>query len=285
MIDSSNYETPFAERLEQVIGAIARRSDEFQEQLNAMPQQVACSRHPAQIASLDHDASFKQAMPVYRCLVCDKEGSPSQQDITKFKLLAAGVPSDVIHASFDNFDTERTGVIEADAYKTPQQFLEAAKSFAKGEARNLFLCGPPGIGKGHLASSVARKFIESGRSVVWAECQKIFNEIHASYAISESERILRKYSRPDLLVLDEICFRTMPADGEEILFFILSPRYQNGMQTILLGNMQAWPTKQWLGARISDRLRSGGVRFMYGVWDSMRGGELDGTMHGKESEF
>lgn len=81
----------------------------------------------------------------------------------------------------------------------------------------------------------------------------------------------------DLLILDELCLRDLPADGEEILFTLFDSRQKTARRTLCLGNKPAQETRLWLGDRISDRLRSGGVTFCYGAWQSMRGGAGDGA--------
>jgi DNA replication protein DnaC len=90
---------------------------------------------------------------------------------------------------------------------------------------------------------------------------------------SESQ-VMDYYSNVGLLVLDEIGLRdNLPSDGEEILFDIIEGRKNAKRQTVLLGNKSAEETRAWLGERIRDRLISGGLKFCFGSWQSMRGEE------------
>lgn len=242
----------------------------------AMPQTQDCPTHGTGAAVLDRDKTRVDA--VYTCQACIAE----QKAVAAIKhrldrLLAVGVPADAIHARLANFDTQRPNV--KPDHHSPSKFLAAAQAFSEHRVRNLILCGTPGIGKGHLAAALAITAFDAGKSIAWADCFKLFREVHAAYGKDDidPEDITGRLGWVDFLVLDELCLRDLPADGEEILFTILEARHKAGKQTVLLGNKPAAEVKKWLGSRLADRLRSGGVIFCYGEWDSMRGGDADGA--------
>lgn len=211
--------------------------------------------------------------PQYHCPACLREKAEQQQ---RDRYLAKGIPRDVLHATLDNFVLAANPKLET-GYKSPAKFLADAKAFADGELRNLILAGTAGLGKGHLAAAVAKQRIDAGKRVRWTTCARLFADYHRAYKNDATLDVVAPLVRADLLVLDEVCFRDLPSDGEEILFEIIDPRAQQGRQTLLLGNKPADETRQWLGERILDRLRSGGVSFCYGSWPSMRGTENDGA--------
>src|SRR5690606_255974 len=122
--------------------------------------------------------------------------------------------------------------------------------------------------KGHLAAAIAMQRMRDGESVAWVECSRLFGEWHTAYSHNSTDFVRDRYAKPDLLVLDEICLRDLPQDGEEILFAILDRRQKSALPTLLLGNQPAEGAKEWLGGRIVDRLRSGKVAFCYGEWES-----------------
>lgn len=243
----------------------------FEIHLDALPQEAPCPRHPDTLARLDR-AKTERKHTVYACEACAAEAAARKR---LKRLNDAHIPHDAEHATLENFRTDRGGINPL--YQTPAQFLQACQSFAAGEVRNLILGGTPGIGKGHLGAALSIPYLDSGRSVVWYTCSDLFFDYHASYATGTTVSLLREFQCPDLLVLDEIALRDLPADGEEILFAIIDARHQQKISTILLGNKPADESRLWLGGRISDRLRSGGLAFRYGEWDSMRGGECDGA--------
>jgi DNA replication protein DnaC len=258
------------DRLESTIRA---RSEAFDAMLDAQPQRKPCEIHGTP-AILNREASRVPAAPVWTCHTCEAEKLSKRHSK---RIEAAGIPADVRHATIGNFETNRPDVKKADGCVTPAKFVEAALRFQSGEVRNVGFAGTPGLGKGHLAAAICIKAIANGKSVAWIECARLFSEYHRAYKTDETEAVTEKYAATQILVLDEICLRELPADGEEILFGILDRRHKAGRQTIFLGNAPAEAIRKWLGGRIVDRLRSGKVAFCYGEWASMRGGEKDGS--------
>lgn len=254
-----------------------------QERLSAIPQTKPCPTC-AGTAYLDpntlwSDRSGKRDVvivatePEYNCPTCLAATAKEQERKT---LLAKGIPVDVLHATLDNFRIQpqpTTGL----GYSPPRQFLEACWDFVNGKLRNLILAGTPGIGKGHLAASIAKMRIAHNQRVRWTTCHQLFADYHRAYKDDRTEAVTGPLIRADLLILDEIAFRDLPADGEQILFEIIDARAKAAKQTLLLGNKPADDTRDWLGARILDRLRSGKLAFKYGQWPSMRGTENDGA--------
>jgi DNA replication protein DnaC len=260
--------------LDLLLERIRERSARFEAMLDEQPPVLPCPVHGADRRVLDRDASLKAARPVHTCARCDGERLLRRH---AERMDDAGVPPDVRHATLTNFDTERPGVVTEPGFNPPAKFLQAAHDFAEGRVRNVLFCGTPGIGKGHLAAALARAELEKGRRVRWLECARLFADYHRAYKTDTTAQIMHPLIRADLLILDELCLRDLPADGEEILFTLFDGRQKSARPTICLGNKSAHETRHWLGSRISDRLRSGGVTFCYGSWQSMRGGAGDGA--------
>lgn len=250
--------------------------DAMDARLAAMPQEQDCQKHGAGAAKLDHENT--RTDPVYTCPACAAEHKAAAAVKRRLeRLMRAGIPSDALHATLENFDTARPNV--KPDHHSPAKFLSAATAFRDQRVRNLILCGTPGIGKGHLAAAMAILAYDAGKSIAWIDCFTLFRAVHKAYGSEDTspEDITRQLAAVNLLVLDELCLRELPADGEEIIFTILDARHKAGRQTILLGNKPAEAVRAWVGTRISDRLRSGGVVFCYGEWDSMRGTDADGA--------
>lgn len=265
-------ETPF-QALDQLLATIAAKSDQFAAKLASMPSERVCTVHPGRSATLNEEASYAAGKAVYRCPECVTTSAAARRER---RILAAGIPSDVHHATLLNFHTRRENVKLEQGFVTPETFLQNALKFSKGEVRNLLLCGTPGIGKGHLAAALAIEAIDAGESVAWTDCAALFSAYHRAYADNRQKQVIGPYVQAALLVLDEVCLRDLPADGEEILFAIFDKRHKAALPSILLGNATAAKVRGWLGGRITDRLRTGGVAFCYGEWESMRGNGDDG---------
>lgn len=270
VIPERAFDLAALDRLEATIRA---KSEAFDAMLDACQQSVLCDSHGT-AAMLNREASRAAASPVWTCPACEREKLAKRH---AKRIEAAGIPADVRHATLENFGVNRPLAKTTDGCVSPMKFLEAAKKFEAGEVRNVGFAGTPGIGKGHLAAALAINALARGESAAWIECARLFSAYHRAYKTDETEMVTDRYANAKLLVLDEICLRDLPADGEEILFGILDRRHKAGLRTIFLGNAPAEAIRKWLGSRIVDRLRSGGVAFCYGEWQSMRGGEQDGA--------
>ena len=246
-----------------------------------LPDSQECEQHPGQTAIFISEATSRTGRPIYRCPLCVGDDKATRR---QHRIVSAGIPADVRHATLANFDVNRPNVKPSRVENqptgcvSPQTFLAKAKAFHAREIRNLVLCGETGIGKGHLAAALAIDALDAGFPVVWSECSTLFRSVHQSYSQDGPEAIYNKMAGGVLFVLDEICFADLPKDGEEILFTVFDRRHKAGLQSILLGNAPAENVRKWLGARIVDRLRSGNAAFCYGAWASMRGSQNDGAV-------
>lgn len=255
------------EAMNRLLGSIAAKTSAFEAELAAMPPSRDCKQHPGTLAVMIHEASLQAGRAVYRCPLC---AGDENQKARERRLINAGIPSDVRHATLANFRTDRA-IVQGN----PQEFARIGQAIIDGTARNAILAGTPGIGKGHIAAAVAIARIDAGWPVAWVECSALFRAVHRSYGEAGPDAIFHRYISANLLVLDEIALRALPADGEEILFTILDGRHKAGTQTILLSNETLPKVREWLGERIRDRLNSGKVLRHYGEWASMRGDEAD----------
>lgn len=269
-----------SDAVERLLGAFEAKSEAFRAELAKLDPQIKCTRHPDMVAVLNEEASFAAGKAVYRCPSCVTDVSSQRHER---RIISAGIPADVRHATLENFDVNRENVKpdkigdKPTGCVPPKTFLAKARAFSASEIRNLILCGTPGIGKGHLAAALALEALNAGNSVSWIDCATLFGDYHRAYATDGTESIIARYAGARLLVLDEVCLRELPADGEEILFAIFDRRHKASLPSILLGNAIADKVRSWLGGRITDRLRSGGVAFCYGEWESMRGTTRDGA--------
>jgi DNA replication protein DnaC len=268
---------PASSFIERVIAAMESQRARTLERLETLPKTQLCGKC-GHDTLLDESSLYHQdgteATPVYVCPACTEA---KRKEKRLEKLHRIGIPFDVCTATIANFQLDRPNIKTGEGFNSPAKFLEFVEMHRRGEIRNLILAGTPGIGKGHLAAALAIEAIDAGKRVSWIECARLFASYHAAYATQSTQRVVEPLVSADLIVLDEICLRKLPEDGEEILFTVLDGRHKAKRQTVLLGNRTAKETRAWLGERIRDRLNSGGLRFAFGEWDSMRGNDADGA--------
>lgn len=198
---------------------------------------------------------------------CDNCNRIAAEDKWAARQEAAGIPTDVRHATFENFapgDPRENS-------DHPDVFVTAARDLLNRRIRNLVIAGPPGVGKGHLTAAICNEAMRQGAKVRWRVVHRLFEALHRGYEDGNRETIIRQHGEIDILVLDEIAMAELPKDGQRSLYDILDMRHKRGCPTILLSNQPAEPIKNWLGPAITDRLRSGRVKFLWADWPSARG--------------
>ncbi len=122
-----------------------------------------------------------------------------------------------------------------------QEILELATCRFIEKRANLIFIGQPGTGKTHLSVALALEALGRGKTVLFTTVWDMINTLQQSRADYSYQRKIRDYLRPDLLILDELGYRSMAEATVEDFFEIVSKRYEKG-SIIITGNR---PIHQW----------------------------------------
>ena len=112
--------------------------------------------------------------------------------------------------------------------------------FVHDKANVIFL-GLVGLGKTHLATALGYAACQQGMSVLFANAIDVVNTLSAAQLKGNLKAELRRYTTPSLLVLDEVGYLPIDQHGADLLFQVISARYERG--SIVLTTNKAF--KQW----------------------------------------
>lgn len=112
--------------------------------------------------------------------------------------------------------------------------------FIKQKANVVFL-GNVGLGKTHLATALGYAACQEGWPVRFANAISVINDLSAAQKRGLLKRQLKTYLHPELLILDEIGYLPIDQHGADLLFQVISQRYEQG-SIVLTTNK---PFKQW----------------------------------------
>ena len=100
---------------------------------------------------------------------------------------------------------------------------------------NVILLGPPGVGKTHLAISLAIACAQSGRRVYYGTLTDLITSLEEAQAAGRLMARLKTLTHPALLVVDEIGYLPITPTGAMLFFQLMSRRYEHA-STILTSN-------------------------------------------------
>jgi DNA replication protein DnaC len=132
---------------------------------------------------------------------------------------------------------------------------------------NPIFIGIPGSGKTFLARSLAYRACQATKRVVVVPAPKMLNELHAAELHGALEKVMRRYVRADLLVIDDFAVLAMDAAQAKLAFQVISERYDHRRSIAITTNRMF---KDWtqvfpdaLNAQvIAERLTERGEHFV-----------------------
>jgi DNA replication protein DnaC len=95
-----------------------------------------------------------------------------------------------------------------------------------GEAANVVLVGPNGVGKSMIAQNLAHTAILAGHTVKLCTASAMLNHLGAQEGTNGLQNALGRYCRPDVLVLDEVGYLSYDTRHADLLFEVVNRRYR-----------------------------------------------------------
>lgn len=130
--------------------------------------------------------------------------------------------------------------------KKKQVFDLASCRFVR-EARDVLLIGPPGVGKSFLAQAIGYQALKAGFLVLYRSIFDVVRDFLHDEALGGEDKVLARYLKPDLLLIDDMGMKQLPKRSGEYLFEIVMRRYET-RSTLMTSNR---PLEDW-GKLIGD---------------------------------
>jgi DNA replication protein DnaC len=122
-----------------------------------------------------------------------------------------------------------------------QQMYELATGRFIKERRDVLMCSPPGTGKSHLIQAIGLQLIKLNYVVLYRSIFDVVRDFLHDEAMDGHDRVMTKYLKPDLLIIDDFGMKELPKRGGEFLFEIVMRRYET-RSTIMTTNR---PLEDW----------------------------------------
>lgn len=130
--------------------------------------------------------------------------------------------------------------------KQKQIYQLATGDFIR-KCHDAILVGPPGVGKSHLVQSIGRELIRAGYTVFYRSIFDCVRDFLHDEAFEGHDKVMAKYLKPDLLILDDMGMKQLPKKSGEFLFEIIMRRHEL-RSTMMTSNR---PLEDW-GKLIGD---------------------------------
>ena len=189
---------------------------EFQECLKSLrlPGVKDCYQEVA-----DRARAQRYTYEQYLAEVLDREREERRRHRIERYLRASRLP---LEKNLDSFDRSRVPA-KVDA----QLSLLLEGSFVD-RTENILAFGNPGSGKSHLLCALAQELVYQGRRVLFRSCDLLVQELLIAKRDLRLSHVLKKLSRFQALLIDDIGYVQQSREEMEVLFTLLSHRYERG---------------------------------------------------------
>jgi DNA replication protein DnaC len=109
------------------------------------------------------------------------------------------------------------------------------------EHRNIIITGFTGVGKSYMSCALAHQACMRGHTSLYVRAPRLFSELEVAKADGRYDRVLKSYSKADILIIDDWGLTKLTAREERELLEVMEDRYEL-KSTIIASQV---PVKNW----------------------------------------
>ena len=177
----------------------------------------------------------------YLLRLCELELIERERRMIERRIKAAKFPAT---KSLDSFD------FKVIASLNKALTIELARCEFIDARHNVIALGPSGTGKTHVALGLGLAACQNGKKVRFTTASALVHELIEAADERRLQRLQKQLAGQELLIIDELGFVPLSKTGAELLFEVISQRYERG-SIIITSNL---PFDEWTEVFRSERL-------------------------------
>ena len=167
-------------------------------------------------------------------------------------------------SGLDPTKTLETFNFQFNASVNRQQVYDLATCAFVEKAEGVFIQGPAGVGKTHLAQALGHEALRRGCDVLFMRTSQMLAHLNGGRADGSYDRRLLSLVRADVLILDDFGLKPMRPPGSEDLYEVIDGRYAHGSMILTTNRaFSEWPElfdQPVLASAAIDRLAHGATQ-------------------------